>query len=75
MIQRILRAYVRTYSDTGQVKAYVEFIDEFGRPSRVEGPAPGAKCHECGQPHRSTHIAALFARAERDGLSIEDEMW
>jgi hypothetical protein len=50
----IRAAYVRTYSDNGQVVAIIDWDDE----SRTEGPADG------------THMKALLARAERNGLTI-----
>ena len=55
----IERAYVRTYSDSGQTTAYVEWLDG----SRTEGPP------------ENLHILELFRRAQRDGIRIERETW
>ena len=44
MIAKITDAYVRHYSDNGQTKAYVEWIDNRGKAGRTEGGA----CHCCG---------------------------
>lgn len=71
MIAKITRAYVRHYHDNGQITAYVEWVDHRGQTGRTEGTPPGKPCRECGQPHPSTHIAALFARAQDEGLTIE----
>lgn len=70
----ITRAYVRHYSDNRQTKAYVEWSDG----SRTEGDA-----HIMGDKPggngwlltTGTHMAALLARAERDGLAIERQTW
>jgi hypothetical protein len=53
------RAYVRTYSDSGQVTAYVEWSDG----SRTKGEPSGV------------HMSELFRRAKRDGIEIESETW
>lgn len=65
---KIKRAYTRLYRDNGQLTAYVEWNDG----SRTEGPA---KIY-CGvRVPRDAHMGALFDRALRDGLTIEDETW
>jgi len=63
MIAQITRAYVRHYSDTGQITAYVEWIDHKGIAGRTEGTPGGA------------HMNALFSRAAREGVCIESEVW
>lgn len=63
MIARITRAYVRTYSDTGQVKTYVEWIDFRGRTGRTEGDRHNA------------HMAALVTRGRREGVPLLCERW
>jgi hypothetical protein len=60
-IKTITRAYVRTYSDSGQITAYVEFVATDGSGSRIEG--------EPGDPR----MAALFGRARREGIKVERE--
>lgn len=63
MISKILRAYVRHYSDSGQLKAYIEWTDTRGRSGRTEGrPA-------------SAHMLSLLARAKREGIPITKEQW
>jgi hypothetical protein len=57
---KITAAYVRTYSDSGQTVAYVEWSDG----SRTEG--------EPDNPH----MQALLARAKRDGVNVKlGEVW
>lgn len=78
---KITKAYIRHYSDNGQNKAYVEYADG----TRTEGEALEADqpCPCCGQVMESnagafrleTHMAALFARARREGVPIETERW
>lgn len=63
MIKSVTKAYVRTYTDTGQVTAYVEWVDHRGRSGRTEGEPDG------------THMQALLARAEREGVKVEKERW
>jgi hypothetical protein len=53
------RAYVRRYSDTGQIVGGIEWANG----SRTEGERD------------NSHMQALFARAMRDGLLIEEETW
>jgi hypothetical protein len=55
----IRRAYIRTYSDSGQVTAYVEWVGG----GRTEGATTNA------------HMLALLARAEREGVAVEEECW
>ena len=62
-ILRIVRAYTRTFSDTGQVTAYVEWIGSKGDQGRTEGSPNGS------------HMTALFARAKREGVPITKERW
>lgn len=67
MITKITAAYTRTYSDTGQVKTYVEWVDDQGQHGRTEGNA------EC--PGQSTHMWALLARATAEGVKHTTEHW
>lgn len=60
-IAQIKKAYIRTYPDSGQVTAYVEFIDSNGQSGRTEGEPNGA------------HMKALLARARREGIKVEKE--
>lgn len=63
MIKQITKAYVRTYSDSGQVTAYVEWVDDKGKAGRTEGEPLNA------------HMQALLSRAEREGITVEREQW
>ena len=63
MITRITKAYIRTYTDNGQTKAYVEWIDDHDRTGRTEGEPDNA------------HMQALLDRAEREGIQIERQRW
>ena len=75
MIAKITRAYVRTYSDNGQTKAYVEWLDHRGRSGRTEADITGrpedAVMSEC----YGAHMGALMARAICHGIVIERETW
>lgn len=79
MIKSITKAYVRHYRDNGQVKAYIEGVGNSGKPFRTEGPV-----HHVERIGREgwawedvtgTHMAALLRRAQRDGLTVENEIW
>lgn len=59
----ITKAYIRRYTDNGQTKAYVEWTDARGRTGRTEGSP------------KNTHMLALMARAEREGLAVTREVW
>ena len=62
-IASIQRAVIRSYSDTGQIMAHVEWTDTKGRAGATSGdPA-------------SAHMQALIARAEREGLTVARETW
>ena len=58
-VRRPTAAYVRTYSDSGQTKAYVEWSDG----SRTEGEPDDA------------FMEALFERAKREGVKVRHEVW
>lgn len=84
-IAKITRAYIRHYRDNGQTTAYVEWMDGRGVNGRTEGAArkAGCDCQSCGQPlpddwrgmALGAHMAALFNRAEREGVAIGRETW
>lgn len=57
--REIVGALVRTYRDSGQTKAYIEWNDG----SRTEG--------EPGNPH----MESLFSRAKRENIRIRHETW
>jgi hypothetical protein len=71
-MKQITRAYVRRYSDSGQITAYIEWSDG----SRTEG-----NLHYHDHPHRrliptfGAHMHALFAAANRQGVRLEREVW
>lgn len=69
MIASIQKAYTRLYRDNGQLTAYVEWTDTRGRQGRTEGPAI--------QPKRPAGVlmAALFARAMGEGVTLQHEVW
>ena len=84
MIVKITRAYVRHYSDNGQTTAYVEWLDNRGKAGRTEGavgpcPCCGSDCAASFEEGRKVqlgaHMAALFARAEREGVVAEHDNW
>lgn len=66
----ITRVYIREYRDNGQTKAYVEWSDG----SRTEGEPPKGD-PVLGYVSNRGHMEALFARAVRDGITIEQETW
>jgi hypothetical protein len=70
MIARITDAYVRHYPDNGQSDAYVEWIDDKGQSGRTVGPL-----FPCAPVILNTHMTALFARANREGIAIRGETW
>ena len=64
-IAKITRTYTRTYSDNGQVKTYVEWIDTDGKSGRTEGDGKSG----------GLHLAALLGRATREGVKHEIQTW
>lgn len=68
----ITRAYVRRYSDSGQVVAYVDWKNG----SRTESTL---RVLDIGHNRRAvtfgTHMHALFARAKAAGLTPQRETW
>lgn len=64
MISKITKAYTRTYSDSGQSKVYVEWIDSRGKAGRTEGNLPAGG-----------HMSALLDRAKREGVQPTNETW
>lgn len=63
MIAQITKSYIRHYRDNGQTTAYAEWQDAHGKNGRTEGDP------------ESAHMVALFARAEREGITIEHQTW
>lgn len=63
MIAQITKAYIRHYRDNDQTTAYVEWRDARGKTGRTEGNP------------ENTHMSALLARAEREGIAIERQVW
>lgn len=63
MITKITKAYIRTYSDSGQTMAYVEWMDNKGKTGRTEGKPNNA------------HMKALLDRAQREGVEIDRQRW
>lgn len=62
-IRNIVKAYERTYSDTGQRVTYVEWIGTDGKLGRTEGQAS------------NPHMGALLNRAMREGVNFGREVW
>jgi hypothetical protein len=63
MIAKIIKAYTREYSDSGQITSYVEWLDYQGKTGRTEGR------------RANPHMDALFRRATQDGAPITTETW
>ena len=72
-IARITKAYVRHYSDNGQTKAGVEWIDHNGKAGCTEGGVI-AKTGTLAEVY-GVHMGALMARAICNGVEIEHETW
>lgn len=73
MIAKITDAYVRHYSDNGQTKVYVNWVDHRGNLGRTEGDvraANGTLAQVYGE-----HMGALLARAICHGVEIRHERW
>lgn len=68
----ITRAYVRRYSDNGQIVAYVEWANG----ARTESTL---RVLDIGRNRRAvtfgSHMHALFARAKASGLRLQRETW
>lgn len=62
-IAKITAAYIRTYGDSGQVTAYVEWVDNKGETGRTEGKQD------------NPHMGVLLKRAEREGVEVERQRW
>jgi hypothetical protein len=62
-IAKIVAAGVRHYSDNGQTRAWVTWVDSRGRKGETGGD-PG-----------SAHMQALLARAKREGAPFVKETW
>lgn len=81
MIARITKAYIRRYSDNGQVTAYVEWTDGRGCTGRTEGTAQSrdferVRRTDGGEPfHVDLHMDALLSRAVREGVPVTRETW
>lgn len=68
---QIVRIFVRTYSDSGETRAFVEWRGSSGKPATTSGPAENRD----GEWHFSAHMTALIERGLREGLSLESEVW
>ena len=81
MIARITDAYVRHYRDSDDFKTYVEWVDDHGQTGRTESSAARDPFHWRAWPLSvymftgSEHMAALLARAGREGVPIRGETW
>lgn len=76
MIAKITAAYIRHYRDNGQRVAYAEWIDGRGKIGRTEGNVGPCPC--CGRGKASNlgaHMQALFDRAKREGITVENQSW
>jgi hypothetical protein len=62
-IKQITKAYIRTYSDSGQVQAGVEWVDHRGKTGRTVGDP------------ENMHMKALLTRAKREGVKVETQEW
>jgi hypothetical protein len=70
--RHITRIYVRRYSDTGQIVAYVDWANG----SRTEATL---RTFDIGHNRQAvtfgTHMHALFASAKAAGLRLQRETW
>lgn len=62
-IKEITKVTIREYSDSGQVKAHVEWVDQKGKKGVTEGDPENA------------HMKALIDRAKREKVKIEKDKW
>ncbi len=62
-IEQITKAYIRTYRDSEQETAYVEWVDSNGETGRTEGQENGL------------HMQELLRRADREDIPITYETW
>lgn len=62
-IKQITKAYIRTYSDSGQVQAGVEWVDHRGKKGTTQGDP------------ENMHMKALLIRAKREGIKVEEQEW
>ena len=77
MIKRITDAYVRHYSDNDQVLTYVAWEDDAGTTGTTEGRILDCGHDDCYRTDHmlGSHMAALFARASREGVQTRGETW
>ena len=63
---------IRKYSDSGAVRAYVEWIDTTGKAGRTEGAAIICleHCFDVGD-----HMEALIRRGLREGVYAHGQTW
>jgi hypothetical protein len=62
-IEKVTKAEIIKYSDSGQRTAYVYWVDSKGEKGRTEG-SPG-----------NLHMKALVARARREKVKVERKTW
>ncbi len=62
-IVKITKAQIIKYTDSGQRKAYVSWVDSKGEKGTTEG-AP-----------KNLHMQALIARARREKVKVERQTW
>ena len=62
-IEKITRFVIITYSDSGQVQAYADWVDNKGKKGRTTGRTD------------NPHMNALFLRSQREGITCEKETW
>lgn len=69
----ITKAYIRHYRDNDQTTAYVEWSDG----GRTEGRLPGREKTKAQTSIYlfGLHMGALLERAQRDGLTIDRQVW
>lgn len=69
---KIKRIYVRRYRDNGQRVAYCDWVNG----GRTEGTLAYTDHHRGPRtPSFGRHMHALFARAKREGLTLQRETW
>ena len=77
MIARMTDAYVRHYRDNDSWSVIAEWVDDRGSPGSTSGSLKDCGHADCYRADHilGAHMAALFARAGREGIQIHGETW
>lgn len=63
MIKQITKTYTRLYRDSEELVAYIEWIGHNGKTGRTGGDK------------NNPHMQALLARADREDVKLEHQIW